>query len=244
MRSMALAALLFAACGGDARTPYPIAAHEREVLERAFDRAARDSVAMARAGFALRVTLETSMSTDDSTVRVIDWFGLMKRPGSAFSVVDRTQHIEGDRELLGDMYSFENSKGELRSETEARLTSVGFGADERRILDDLLDGRLSLEGPIVDSVPADRHAVRIIRFSGEDLRGALELDSATLAVTEVTVRRSSSAIVGGYVYTMSIMMSHPSARLRLPMRMMTTFDYERLTSSGSGVVRMTIDTTR
>jgi hypothetical protein len=243
-RALAVALVLgLGGCTDEPPAARALTPDERALLLRAFERATSDSIAMVRSSFNVGVELATSITDEDTSVRVLERFRLVKQPGSGFTVTDRTQEIGGDRELLGSMYSFENSRGELRSETEARLESVGFGADGRRILDDLLHGRLAMAHAIIDSIGESGRRLRVIGFNGEDLSGALEFDEATLALLRVTTHSATSAVIGGYEYAMSLELTDPSAPLRLPLRMKTEFEYERLTSSGSGTVLMSIDTT-
>ncbi|HVK39927.1 MAG TPA: hypothetical protein VNA88_15435 [Candidatus Kapabacteria bacterium] len=244
-RSLAtvVAALALVSCGADWQPHRPLAEDERALIERAHRRALADSAAFAAAGFSAPVELVTTITQDDSTVTVRERFALRHRPGGEFVAAGRTQQIDGDRELLASMYSFENSRGELRSETEARFTSVGFGADERRILADLLAGRLGIAAPIRDTVGADGTETRRIRFEGEEVSGALDLDHGTLAARRVVVRRWSSSVIGGYDYRMTLDLAGPASRLRFPVRMTSEFDFERVGGRGSGQVRMNIDTT-
>jgi hypothetical protein len=231
-----------AACSGDRPAAKPLAPGERAVIARALERALDDSAAIAHTSFDLPVRMETSIVESDRSVRVVETFRLRKRSGSDFVVAGRQQQIIGERSLLGSMYSFENSKGDLRSESGAQLTSVGFGADQRTILRDLLAGSLSLVRA-GDARDGDGSATRTLAFAGEGIDGALTLDPATLAARHIRVRRTSSSIIGGYVYTMDLALAAPS-ELRMPVEMTTGFHFDRLASSGSGSVRMRIDTNR
>jgi hypothetical protein len=238
-----LAATLVA-CGGDTLPAEPMSTVDSALVRSALERSIRDSAALALAEFNLPAVMETSFGQDGETVRVVESFVLSKRPRGEFAALDRKQTIYGDRSLLESMYSFENSKGELRSESEARFASLGFGSDQRSILRDLLEGRLSLREPVSDSVASDGQPIRTIHFAGDGVNGAIDLDRESLAARRVAVSREQSTIIGGYVYDMTLMLSEPTDMLRIPVQMRTSFQYERLTSGGAGVVQMDIDTAR
>lgn len=230
------------ACSDAPKTYAPLAERDSTMLDSALRQAIIDSVSLARATFALPAVLETSITEDDTSVTSVEKFRLVKRSGAEFRAVDRSQTITGDRSLLSSMYSFENSRGELRSETEATFSSIGFGADQRGILRELLSRRLALSDAIRDSATFDGRGARIVRFHGDGVAGTLVLDRASLATRSVAIRRESGSIIGGYVYTMSLHLTDPESTLRIPARMHTAFHYERVMSAGDGTVTMSIDT--
>lgn len=242
IRLASIALIGLASCG-DAPVPIaPLGAEQRAMIGAALESALEDSVALAGATFDVPVRLETAIAEDGDSVRVVDRFRLTKRPGGEFAAIDRRHSVSGERALLKNMYSFENSKGELREESEARFAGIGFGADHREILRDLLAGRLGLDGPLLDSADADGRALRVIRFHGEDVAGRLEIDRISNHARRVEMQRESSSIIGGYRFAMRLELRGPDERLRLPVRMTTSFEYDRLTSSGSGTVSMIADT--
>jgi hypothetical protein len=236
-----LALIVVSACGDAAIEFAPVSDDDRSTLEAALRRAIADSAALARAAIDVPVVLETAFTEDDSSVAVTERFRLRKQPHAEFAAVDRTQRITGARSLLSSMYSFENSRGELRAESEARFSSVGFGADQRGILRGILERRLGLVAPLHDSATSDARGARIVRFHGEGVSGTLVLDRSSLTARSVTMLNEQSSLIGGYRYEINVALAEPDDALRMPVSMITTFEFERLTSEGNGTVRMLID---
>lgn len=239
---MIIVAAVACGCGDGGPVITPLAEADRRILVVALERAVADSVALSRATLDIPVRLETSFGEDGRTVSSIETFRLTKRPGSDFAAVNRKQEVHGDRTLLESMYSFENSKGGLREDSEARFASIGFGADHRDILRDLLGGRLALRDLVNDTTADNEAPSRVVLFEGNDVGGSLELDSATLTTRRVNLRQSSSSIIGGYAYSMWLRLTDPREPVRLPVKMRTEFEFERITSSGAGVIQVDLDT--
>jgi hypothetical protein len=227
--------LALCACGGERIEGVSVSASDRAVLQSALERAVADSAALAAATFSVPVRMETAFAEDADSVRVVETFRLSKTPGAEFTASEKKQEIHGNRELLKNMYSFENAKGELRQESEARFANVSFGSDQRSILRGLLAGELALVKPI--------GAAHAVEFAAEDLAGTIHLDAATRAVEKLAVEQTSSSIIGGYRYAMTLRFVELPSGVRIPHAMRTDFTFERLTSEGEGFVTTTIDTT-
>ncbi len=207
-------------------------------MRRAVERALVDSARLAGSAFEAEAALRIEIRQGDRNVTVDERLSLRKQKGGAFVTQSAGRTISGDTTILKDMYSFEDSKGDLRGDRKLELAGLDFGSDVLNLIRSF-DAPESEVGYTIQSRDA-AGGKALVRFAGDARRGSISIGSDSADVRSVVIRQGSDYLVGAYSSRMSTQYARPLGDILLPVRMQASFEFRRLFSRGTGSVRVAI----